>query len=160
MSTELTHEQQIRRLEEGCMVAGAAMILRAMKEHYGEEVYQIIVEKQGEHIRNHFKKMAEENGDNSIEAYIKLVYDPCLELGNEFTVEKTEDGYQMYCTKCMPYDGAKRFGVTEEAYYITCSRDPYMVEGFNPNIGLKRTKTRMQGHDCCDHFFYYKDKNK
>jgi len=37
-----------------------------------------------------------------------------------------------------------------------CQNDFYIAEGFNSKIGLKRTKTLMEGHDCCDHFYYMK----
>lgn len=46
----------------------------------------------------------------------------------------------------------------EMANYIFCAGDPYIVEGFNPKMGFKRTKTLTLGDDCCDHFYYYKDK--
>jgi hypothetical protein len=33
---------------------------------------------------------------------------------------------------------------------FSCTRDFALVEGFNPNISLKRTQTIMQGADFCD----------
>ena len=160
MSIELTHEQKMQRMEQESFVAGGAFVLKILKEHYGEEVCHIFAKLQGEKILEDVRKKSEEIEDKSIDSYIKLLYEPCLALGNELTIEKTDEGVQLYCGRCMPHDGAKRHGLVEEGYYIACSTDPYLIEGFNPNIGLKRTKTKMQGHDCCDHFFYYKDKNK
>ena len=129
-----------------------------MKERFGEEAYQVLVQERSEGIRSQFSKIAAERGDNSIEALIKYLCEPMLADGLEYTLEQTESGFQMNCTKCPIYDNAKLHGITEQMFYMVCANDPFMAEGFNPNIGFKRTKTLMQGDDCCDHFYYYKDK--
>jgi hypothetical protein len=36
-------------------------------------------------------------------------------------------------------------------YEIFCRPDYVMRQGFSPNIHLERTRTLMQGDDCCDH---------
>ena len=72
------------------------------------------------------------------------------------TEMESETGMQNIVTKCPIYDTAKRLGLTEEIYYLCCASDPFMAEGFNPNIGFKRTKTLMEGDECCNNFLYYK----
>jgi predicted ArsR family transcriptional regulator len=135
-----------------------AMLLRTMKEHFGEEVYRVIVESKAEETREQYRKLAEQFGDDSIESYVKNIWEPLSSQGFELTIEKTETGYRQCLTKCPIYDIAKRNGTTEESYYLCCANDPYMAEGFNPNIGFKRTKTLMQGHDCCNNELYHKNK--
>jgi hypothetical protein len=36
---------------------------------------------------------------------------------------------------------------------VICSRDGPWVKSYNPGLGFRRTKTLMQGQDCCDHVF-------
>ena len=157
MSTDFTLEQRKHMHEIVCIEK--AKLLKIMKEHFGEEAYQVFAKVQGEEKGAHFSKLAVEGGDNSIEALIKIL------LGPEphdfvYTLDETDAGFQMHVTTCPIYDMAKCHGITEQMFHDICAGDPYMAEGFNPNIGFKRTKTLMEGHDCCDHFYYYKDKNK
>jgi len=162
MSTELTPEQQqhmqnrIQEAESNSVVK----ILKIMREHFGVETYQVYARAQGENIRSYWSEKAEKAGDNSIEALIKHLWEPLRAQGYEYTMEETDSEFQMNCTKCPAYEMAKCHGDTEMKYYLACEGDFYVAEGWNPNIGFKRTRTLMQGDDCCDHFYYYKDKNE
>jgi hypothetical protein len=162
MSTELTPEQEKQvqeRLEESYNMGWQNMswILKMMKDHFGEEAYQVFAKQHGEIVRQNWSKIAEESGDNSIEAFIKHYWG---EDDVEYSTEETEAGFHINCTKCFWHEKAKNLEITEQMFYMMCERDPYAMEGFNPNIGLKRTKTLMQNDDCCDFFYYYKDKSK
>jgi len=137
-----------------------AKLLRIMKEHFGEEVYQVLLKAEAEEARTYYKERAKELGDNSIDTFVKESWEPSRAQGMEFTIEKTKSGVRQIITKCPLYDVAKRHGTTEEMFYAYCERDQFMVEGFNPNIEFLRTKTLMQGDDCCDTCLCYRDKTK
>lgn len=169
MLTELTPEQEKQvqerlKEQENKMIEefndrtwrNMSRMIKIMKEHFGEEVYQVVVKDAGEEARQHWSQIAEEAGDNSIEEFLKRQFTE----ENLATMEKTELGYQFKVTNCKMCEIAKRLGIEEQAFYFFCEPDPFAAEGFNPNIGFKRTKTLMQGDDCCDHFYYYKDKSK
>ncbi|MCL1786541.1 MAG: L-2-amino-thiazoline-4-carboxylic acid hydrolase [Defluviitaleaceae bacterium] len=169
MSMELTAEQEKQvqeRVQEQTshiweMVdCGMANVLKIMTAHYGEEACQVYVKANSQRVMQRWRKKAEEVGDNSIESLIKHLWEPLLAKGYEYTMEKTEMGTQMRCTKCPAVAPAKRHGIAEQMFYMCCENDRFIAEGFNPNIGLKLTKTLMQGDDCCNHFYYYKDKSK
>ncbi|TFH07921.1 MAG: hypothetical protein E4H14_07485 [Candidatus Thorarchaeota archaeon] len=38
-------------------------------------------------------------------------------------------------------------------YSLYCVDDEYMVMGFNPKMEFTRSKTLMEGHDCCNHCY-------
>jgi predicted ArsR family transcriptional regulator len=171
MSAELTPEQEkqvqerlqeqenkIREEFDDRVGRQEVWLLRIMKEHFGEEAYQIYMKEENGRVRRNWSKIAEENGDNSIESLIKRIWEP-LPSSFEYTMEKTEAGVQFKCTKCPIADRALRLGVGEQMYYAICSNDFAAAEGFNPNIGFTMTKTLMQGDGCCNHFYYYKDTN-
>jgi hypothetical protein len=48
----------------------------------------------------------------------------------------------------------EEMGIKELGFILSCSRDFPFMEGFNPEIELRRTKTIMEGAECCD--FRYK----
>ena len=159
MSSELSKEQekQVQKQINDAVLCSVSWMLKIMKEHFGEEVYEVVVKAESEAILSNMRKRAEEIGENSIEAFIKDQWEPLPEQGYEYTVEKTASGYQMNVTKCPVYDLAKQQESTEQLFYLCCEGDQFIPEGFNPNIGFKRTKTLMEGHECCDHFYYYKE---
>jgi predicted ArsR family transcriptional regulator len=152
-------EQQIQKQANERECSLMAWFLKTYKEYFGEEAYRVYVNAYGEGVRSHWSRIAEEAGDNSIEALIKRLWEPLPTQGFEYTVEETGSGFQINCTKCPHIEMAKRLGIMEEMFYTICEADSFIAEGFNPNIGFKRTKTLMQGDDCCDHFYYYKDKS-
>ncbi|MDR2569603.1 MAG: L-2-amino-thiazoline-4-carboxylic acid hydrolase [Oscillospiraceae bacterium] len=158
MSIELSAEQEKQvqdRIDERVCIE-KANLLKLMKDHFGEEAYHVFAKADGEEVRILARMRAEELGDNSIEALINELFEASREHGTEYSMTKTDSGYQIKCTKCRTYNIAERLGITEQMYYMNCTADPYIAEGFNPNIGFKRTKTRMHGDEYCDHFYYYK----
>ncbi len=154
MAEKLTQEQELRMAH--CMEM--AKLIRAFRERFGDAACQVVERLNGDAARAQWREIAERSEDHSIEALIALLWEPLKAQGFAYDVERTDAGYQMRCTRCAFYDMARYCGITEEAFYMFCAGDPYIAEGFNPNIGLKRTKTLMQGQDCCDHLYYYKEK--
>ncbi|RPI99443.1 MAG: hypothetical protein EHM36_15985 [Deltaproteobacteria bacterium] len=51
---------------------------------------------------------------------------------------------------CRFADMYRELGLSELGYLLSCGRDFALIEGFNPEIRLKRTKTLMEGGNCCD----------
>ena len=89
--------------------------------------------------------------------HIKLLWEPLKNEGFQYEIiGKTETGVQLKCTYCPIVDLVKYCGITKEALQMFCQNDFYITEGFNSKIVLKRTKTLMEEHDCCDHFYYMK----
>jgi len=153
MAVELTAEQKFRLHHFKEM----ASLIRAYKEAFGEAAYQVAVKHSGEKAFAEWKEIADLRESNTIQDLIELLWKPLQKEGFEFTISETNEGVHATCTKCALHDLAQYLGITEEGFYMFCESDPYIVEGFNPNIGLKRTKTLMQGHECCDFFYYRKE---
>jgi len=65
-------------------------------------------------------------------------------------LEKTETSYFFDVTRCPYYDKYKQLGLVEFGVAFSCCRDEPHARGFNPNLKLVRTKTLMEGGDCCD----------
>ena len=104
------------------------------------------------------KLLAEEYSGNSIAVLSKIAKevwakDDALEIKiikenqNELSFDVPYCGYaEMY----------EKIGIKELGCVLSCIRDFYFLEGFNPKITLKRTKTIMEGADYCD-FRYVKE---
>jgi len=134
-----------------------AGLLRAFKEEYGETAYDVAVRHLGEKAIVEWGKKAEEHGSNTIADFIKLLWEPLKGNVVDYSVTESEEGFQIICTRCTYSEMAKRNGITDECYYLDCATDPYKAKGFNPKIGFKRNKTLIEGHNCCNHFYYMND---
>jgi fumarate reductase iron-sulfur subunit len=67
----------------------------------------------------------------------------------EFTPEKIS----MNTTRCRYAEMYRELGMADLGFVLSCARDFALVEGFNPKIKLERTRTIMEGAECCDFRF-------
>lgn len=58
-------------------------------------------------------------------------------------------------TRCGYAEAYRQMGIDDLGVLLSCCRDFAFMEGFNPDIELVRTKTLMEGHECCN-FTYVK----
>jgi predicted ArsR family transcriptional regulator len=102
--------------------------------------------------------VAESEENHTIQDLIRLLWEPLKEEGWEYSMEEDENGVRMCCTKCAIADFAKDMASEEKewVFRIYCASDPFITEGFNPQIGFQRTKTLVEGFECCDHYYYMK----
>lgn len=146
----------IDRLKEHHFVEKVQM-LKKLQEKYGDKVIATAVGALEDSVREEWQTIGELHGKNDIEELVHVVWEHFAKSGGfEFELEQMEAGVQVHCTKCPLADMALAIGEAEWGYRLYCATDPIMVEAFNPQIGMTRTKTLMQGHDCCNHFYYYK----
>lgn len=73
---------------------------------------------------------------------------------NALIFEILEDSANVFAIKVKECLWAKTFRESDAAdigYAAICHGDFAMAKAFNPKLRMLRTKTLMQGHDCCDH---------
>ncbi|MFQ5980336.1 MAG: L-2-amino-thiazoline-4-carboxylic acid hydrolase [Candidatus Heimdallarchaeota archaeon] len=132
-------------------------LLNEWEENYGPQCNDLAMELVGHNTRNAWANIAEEEQNNTIEGLIGLLWENFRQAGGEFTLEIKEDGTQIYCTKCPIADNYKEIGKPEYGLIFHCSTDLFICQGFNPAIKFQRSKTLMEGDDCCDHFYSMED---
>lgn len=71
------------------------------------------------------------------------------------TVEDTAEAFELRVTECLWAKTLRDMGASDIGYRLLCQTDYADCQGFNPNIVLVRSKTLMQGDDCCDHRFLW-----
>jgi len=149
-------KQELERLKEHHFVEKAHM-LRALQERFGDAVVEVAVAAVAADLRREWGEMGEMYGHNDAEELVHVIWEHTHKsAGFEFTTDKQADGIQIHCTKCPLADMARAIGEEAWGFRLYCGMDPVIAEAFNPKIGLRRTKTLMEGHDCCDHFYYNK----
>jgi hypothetical protein len=128
--------------------------VRAIQAAYGSEGVDLIHAA----IRNQCvdigKARAKETSDHSLRAFCST-----LEIGcsgsHEWTKVESSDSRQTYhFTQCLWADLFRYFNAPEIGYMMCCEGDEATAQAFNPEFRFSRSKTLMQGDDCCDHAYH------
>jgi predicted ArsR family transcriptional regulator len=143
----------VRKAEFGARVDD----LNALREVYGEQVEEIVKASRAKKIEANWQKIAEKHGRNDVEGMRDTLWKWVLDEGIEYEVTDTDEGSQFKVTRCPLAEMAREINASDWGFICFCEDDPPMVAGFNPDMGFRRTKTLMQGDDCCDHFYFMRD---
>jgi hypothetical protein len=65
-------------------------------------------------------------------------------------VEDTERAAEMKVTECLWAKTFRDAGAGDIGYALMCHGDFATAPAFNAKMKMTRTKTLMQGHDCCN----------
>lgn len=86
--------------------------------------------------------------------YSEPFWDSCLEIQY---LEEAKDCFKYNVTKCIWAHTFHKLGATELGFHTMCMGDYGIAKGLSPNVTLKRSKTLMQGDDCCDFRWVWKE---
>lgn len=131
-------------------------ILDALKARFGDEVLKVAEDANNRNASTIFRTMDIREEDRTIEKLIEVLWEPMKKIGLEYTCKKENNGFQMKCTYCPLAEHYIKLGAAEWGYALHCACDAAIVEGFSGKIGFGRSRTLMEGHECCDHFYYIK----
>lgn len=126
----------------------------ALTNEYGSTIVDTIVNKHRADRYEQGSKLAEELGKNSLEDII-----PFFSYGkSENIIEKDNNQVLIKATGCLAGKIAYDIDRSEMIYALHCNLDKDFVEGFNSNLGCEVIQTLMDGHDCCIHRIYVKER--
>lgn len=133
-------------------------LLNSLGEQFGCDIVGQVIEKVvAARIRQEWQELGRSQPTRTINDLIRLLWEPLRAAGFDFDWKNTVDGIQFHCTHCPHADLGKKIGASRWLYHLVCSGDAYLAAGFNPKIGFRRTQTLMEGHPCCNHFYFMID---
>ena len=129
-----------------------APMLDAMGEAFGRER---VLEVMGETIVKIAKKQGAElagfMGGVTLRHFADSLrfwtMDDALEID---VIEQTGEAFSFNVTRCRYAELYKKLEIPELGTALSCARDYALIEGFNPDVSLKRTQTIMEGAPHCD----------
>lgn len=71
-------------------------------------------------------------------------------------IEQSETQLDFNVTRCRYSEMYKEMGLGEIGHLLSCNRDGSFCTGYNPDIELTRTQTKMQGASHCDFRYEYR----
>jgi len=72
-------------------------------------------------------------------------------------VEDTDKAFEIKVTECLYAKTFRENDAGDIGYVTICHPDYAFCQGFNPKIKMIRTKTLMQGDDCCNHRWIWEE---
>lgn len=155
--TEVTYEQYFKS-----RFGGMVEIAKEMEEELGREKMLEIVGKASdkasvENILKQLEGRSMETFDDFVSLLEDMADSPFYEHTTTMTREREQNKLKFNVTECLWAKTFQDMDEEELGYVISCKPDFAMAEAVSPRIKLKRTKTLMQGDECCDHVWSWED---
>ena len=100
------------------------------------------------------RQLAERMGGNSL-AHLASALDD-WKKGDAYRMDvlrQDAERFDFNVTRCRYAEMYRALGIPEVGALLSCNRDFALIEGFNPDVGLERTQTIMEGATHCDFRF-------
>jgi hypothetical protein len=128
-----------------------AMLFKRLVERYGEGVLDVVAQAVIDDTAAKLKNADLPRRD--LDGVMEILWDQVADR-LDFTVEeRSEKRLALRVTRCFFADEMRRLGAAEIGYAFYCTYDDGFCQGLNPAITFTRTRTLMQGNDCCDHTY-------
>lgn len=150
--TEDAIQELLRRKVSGA-VALFVEAVRATEEAYGPEGKEAIRQRLLERTVRGNRARGEAAADNSLRAFCYALEAGCRGSHEWEKLEEGEERQAYRFTRCLWAEVLRELGAADIGLWI-CQGDGPAAAAFNPAIGFDRTKTLMEGDDCCDHVYY------
>jgi hypothetical protein len=155
---EVTYEQYFKS-----RFGGMVEIAKEMERELGREKMLEIIGRASdkasvENILRQLEGRSMETFDDFVSFLEDMADSPFHKHSTTMTREKEPPNKLKFnVTECLWAKTFQDMGEQELGYVICCKPDFAMSEAVNPKIKLKRTKTLMQGDECCDHVWSWED---
>jgi len=130
----------------------AGPLIKAFIEEIGEEKALAVVHSViGKLARQSGMELAKALGGNTMADLARGL--TAWAKGDAYEMEVitlTETEYVYNITRCRYAEMYKDIGLADLGVILSCGRDFELIAGFNPKMTLTRTKTIMEGSNCCD----------
>ena len=118
-----------------------------------DEFIETLKKARSELSKQEGQNLAKSLGKNDMASLAAFLKDNVLS-NNAFTdeiVEETDQAFAANTTECLYAKTFREADAADIGYAAFCHGDYAWTSAFNPEMKMIRTKTLMQGHDCCNH---------
>jgi hypothetical protein len=142
--------------KEQAQLMGRAMmdIIRTLRQELGDpETIRILNLNSEEMGRQRGVMHAERSPDRSFDSFVSIFRQ--MATGESLTaeiVQDTERVFELDVSECVWSTVFQEAGLAGDiGHAAVCNMDYAWPTAFNPAFKMERTKTLMEGHDCCNH---------
>jgi predicted ArsR family transcriptional regulator len=133
-------------------------LLKGLTENHGPVAAPTVEHFLASCIKEDWAEMGskEAHPGTEIQDFIRILWEPLRTEGFSFTQKEVEGRVEFCVGKCPVFELAERTGMHTWLYHLACATDFYTTLAFSPRMEFSRTKTLLEGHDCCNHTYSYK----
>ncbi len=137
-----------------------AGMMKVMRDEIGNDKFMETLRGAANKLGTEYgKKQAESVPRNDLAGFVTIPEKSkrfCEHVLTTEVVESSDSRHQIKITECLWAKTFRHADAADIGYATICYPDFAMAEGYNPKLKLLRTKTLMQGDDCCDHCWVMK----
>lgn len=139
---------------------GLISLVKQLETTLGEEKTRALL---GEIYLSYLKEWAKNfvktNPINNMEDFIKVKRSFGSPRSHQLeVVEAKSTSYKENYSSCIYAKVFRDLGVPELGYIMFCATDFPLAQLLNPKLKLERSKTLMQGDECCDFHYIWENK--
>ena len=133
----------------------AAPLIQALGAEFGEQRVREVVQGVIEDLaRQQGAALAQQMGGCSLAHFIQALRPwQAADAMQMEVLEESETRFSFNARRCRYAEMYQALGIPELGKILSCGRDYALVEGFNPQIKLRRTQTLLDGAPYCDFRF-------
>lgn len=134
-------------------------ILRELRKRFGEEVIEIASKARLAVHKDWMKALSKGAPSRPSEVFEHSAFSVTAANSDHLVYDVVEDSSERFAVeikKCRYADFYKEQGSPEIGYAMHCALDFGEAEAYWPGVSLTRTKTLMQGDECCNHCYELK----
>jgi hypothetical protein len=133
--------------------------VRALEEACGEAAVEALRQERLEKAVRAAAERGRQAPDTSLRAYCAELERGCRGSHRWEKVEDNETRQGYLFERCLWAEVFRSLDASDIGYWI-CQGDGPVATAFNPQIHFQRTKTLMEGHDCCDHVYFVRESDE
>lgn len=157
-NTELSCDQQLKRKQDDVWAGELKEklgLLKKLKKKLGDDVVNITSQHTADGLEKKYAEMKIEKRD--LNAVKSLLWDTLPKDQFKFeNIEDSEERLEFRVSKCFLADLVKELDAPELSYALICAWDDGFCRGVNQDMKFTRTKTLINGDDCCNHTYELK----
>jgi hypothetical protein len=135
--------------------SGPIPIWRSLEGEVGrEKLHEMMKRAINTTVRQQMGELAKKSGKNDLATFTQDFRNPNSVYQKLLTfqiIEDTPRAFEAKVTECPWAKTYRDLNAADLGYILSCYGDYASAEGFNPKMRMIRTKTLMQGNDCCNH---------
>lgn len=97
------------------------------------------------------KRISTDNPKHTLTSFVEYGKEAYKNMMTYEIIEESDKVYEMKVTECLWAKTFQDQNAADIGYATICHGDFSEARAYHPKLKLERTKTLMEGHDCCNH---------
>ncbi len=135
-------------------MAQRASLFRLLVARFGNEVLDVVSQHTIDQTRQRLEDATLERRD--LDTVMEILWDQMVDDTLFEVEERSESCLRLRVTKCLFADEMAKRDARDIGDAFYCAYDFGFCQGLNPDMVFTRTKTLMNGDDCCNHTYELK----